>query len=49
MGGEFDVYKALKREDGYDVSIQEEGYYKSFYQSAIRLWEKMIKSRGESR
>lgn len=43
IGGadEFTIYSALKKLDGYDVSIQEaESYYKKFYQSSVMMWEK---------
>lgn len=47
MGGdEFAVYSALKKLDGFDVSVEEtENYYRCFYQSAVEMWEGLIKSR----
>ncbi|MCM1237583.1 MAG: class I SAM-dependent methyltransferase [Ruminococcus flavefaciens] len=39
---EFDVYRELKRLDGYDVGVgEEELYYRNFYDSAVGLWECM--------
>lgn len=36
---EFEVYRELKRLDGYDVSIEnQEAYYKNFYNSAIKTY-----------
>lgn len=46
---EFTVYSALKKQNGYDVNIQDaDNYYRCFYQSSIGLWEMMIKDRGIS-
>lgn len=40
------MYSALKKLDGYDVSIDDpEKYYRCFYQSAIEMWEGLIKTR----
>lgn len=39
---EFAVYRELKRLDGFDVSVGDpEAYYRSFYDSAVNLWENM--------
>lgn len=41
---EFTIYSKLKELDGYDVVVNDkEAYYKSFYQSALNLWEYMQK------
>lgn len=40
--GEFELYKELKRADGYDVAISNsDGYYESFYKSIIDVYEKL--------
>lgn len=44
---EFSVYRELKRLDGYDVSVGDpEEYYRSFYDSAVKMWEQVIKDYG---
>ncbi len=44
---EFEVYRELKRLDGYDVSIEnEEAYYKKFYDSAVIMFEDMKNKMG---
>lgn len=46
---EFAIYSALKKLDGYDVSIQEiEGYYRNFYKASVGMWEKLKKISGIS-
>lgn len=42
-GDEYAVYTALKKLDGYDVSVKEaEAYYRCFYNAAVNTWEFMI-------
>lgn len=41
---EFSVYKELKKLDGFDVNVRDkDAYYKSFYNSAICMWEQFRK------
>lgn len=41
-GSEFEIYKQLKKLDGFDVSVENEnGYYENFYNSAVGTWEKL--------
>lgn len=44
---EFTVYSELKRLDGYDVSVEnKEAYYRSFYDSAVSMWETIKSETG---
>ena len=43
-GDEFQIYRELKRLDGFDVSVEEEEkYYSSFYRAAVKLFEDIKK------
>lgn len=44
---EFEIYRELKRLDGYDVSIENgEAYYRNFYNSAITIYEHIRNETG---
>ncbi len=41
---EFTVYRTLKKLDGFDVVVEDEvQYYRTFYQSALNMWETVVR------